>query len=281
MAIPSASALFEEQAAKYKAHRPDYPASLYEQILRYHAEHGSGKLDLCVDIATGNGQAAIPLAASFKRVIGVDGSPSQVAQAPPVANIEFRLGTAEATGVENGSVDLVTVAQAYHWFANPSFWAEMVRIIKPRGTIAIWGYVDATLPDTPDASAALDRLYNVTLGPYWDPRRGILDSMFRGLDPPLPAFVSQERHEGGPGGSAPGLVIEKTVPLAGVAAYAETWSAHATFLRTHGVAARSEADPVTRMHAELLAACGAGASDATPIRVVWPVVLLLAVRGEA
>lgn len=63
----------------------------------------------CVDIATGNGQAAIPLAASFKRVIGIDGSPAQVAQAPPVANIEFRLGTAEATGVEVGSVDLVTV----------------------------------------------------------------------------------------------------------------------------------------------------------------------------
>ena len=99
MAIPSASVLFEEQAAKYKAHRPDYPASLYAQILQYHAERGSGERNLCVDIATGNGQAAIPLAASFTHVIGVDGSPSQVAQAPPVANIEFRFGTADATEV--------------------------------------------------------------------------------------------------------------------------------------------------------------------------------------
>jgi SAM-dependent methyltransferase len=57
------------------------------------------------------GQAAIPLASQYERVIGIDASAAQVANAPAVPNIEFQVGTSEATGLPDASADLMTVAQ--------------------------------------------------------------------------------------------------------------------------------------------------------------------------
>lgn len=93
--------------------RPTYPPTVYEAIL---ARHGSAPRDLAVDVGTGSGQVAADLAAHFKAVVGVDPSEQQLGQARQAANVTYRQGTAEATGLPPGSADLVTAATALHWW---------------------------------------------------------------------------------------------------------------------------------------------------------------------
>ncbi len=68
-----------------------------------------------MDIATGSGQAAIPLASLFNRVTALDGSASQLSGAAQAPNIEYCQGDAHATGLPDCCAELVTIAQALHW----------------------------------------------------------------------------------------------------------------------------------------------------------------------
>jgi hypothetical protein len=93
----------------------------------------------------------------------------QVSKAPVIPNVEFRVGEAEATGLEDACCDLVTVAQALHWFNLPVFYAEAARILRPGGVLASWGYATCTLGD-PTLDALVAELYDGDLGPYWSPK---------------------------------------------------------------------------------------------------------------
>lgn len=114
--MSSKAALFSDaaQAAAYAAHRPSYPAALFEAILA----HVPGR-SLAVDIATGSGQAAVALAASFDSVIAQDGSQAQLDHADrgSAPNVAYQLADAHDTALPAGCADLVTVAQALHWCA--------------------------------------------------------------------------------------------------------------------------------------------------------------------
>lgn len=165
------ASLFAAQADLYARFRPTYPAQLFERVFEFAdsaaatgAAAAGGRAggaiqhDVAVDLATGNGQAAIPLARRYAHVIGIDASPEQVKQAPPVDNIHFSLGTAEATGLADACADLVTVAQALHWFNLPQFYAEAARILRPHGVLAIWGYDNCTL-GLPAADLLMKQVY--------------------------------------------------------------------------------------------------------------------------
>ena len=102
---------FSGHAQAYGDARPSYPDELFEFLDSQCEQH-----DLVWGCATGNGQAAVSLAKIFKRVIATDGSAEQVEQAQQAENIEYRQMTAEQPLLEKNSCDLITVAQALHWF---------------------------------------------------------------------------------------------------------------------------------------------------------------------
>jgi ubiquinone/menaquinone biosynthesis C-methylase UbiE len=108
--------LFAHAPQHYAQYRPSYPAALIEAVLDFAgASSIDAAKDLAVDVATGSGQAAVPLAAVYRRVLAIDGSPEQLEQAQAKDNIEYCVGDAHAIPVPDHSTDLMTVAQALHW----------------------------------------------------------------------------------------------------------------------------------------------------------------------
>ena len=134
------------QAEMYLKARPTYPEELFEYIAGI-----SPNKNLCWDCATGNGQAAISLAKHFNKIIATDGSEKQIANAVKAENIEYRTCTAEMSGLENNSIDLITVATAAHWFNHDLFYDEAQRVAVPNGILAIWTYSEAKISTEIDA----------------------------------------------------------------------------------------------------------------------------------
>ena len=139
---------FSAVAAGYARFRPRYPTELCADLAAAAPAHG-----LAWDCATGNGQAAVALAAHFARVVATDASAAQLARATPHPRITYRLGPERESGLDDGSVDLVTVAQAFHWLDLDAFYAEVRRVLRPRGALAVWCYdlarVDAAVAQSP------------------------------------------------------------------------------------------------------------------------------------
>ena len=117
---------FTTQAKLYAEYRPDYPAALFEFIAGSVQEH-----ELVWDCATGNGQAALGLAEHFKHVLATDISADQIANAKPHPRIEYRVASAEQSGIPDHAVNAVTITQALHWLDFPNFYKEVRRVTKP------------------------------------------------------------------------------------------------------------------------------------------------------
>jgi len=132
--------MFDGLAEVYDRQRPRYPQALYESLgLRL---QGRDEL-LLVDVGAGTGISARGLARQFgagARVLaiepGADMRARAVAACADYPNIDLRAATAEATGLADGSADLVLAAQAAHWFDRPKYYAEVARILRPGGLIA-------------------------------------------------------------------------------------------------------------------------------------------------
>ncbi len=156
---------FSAASADYARYRPDYP----DRLFAYLADRAPGRRRAW-DCATGNGQAARGLARHFAEVIATDASAQQIASAPPHRRVSYRVAPAEDSGLPDESVELITVAQALHWFDRPRFWPEARRVLVPRGVIAVWCY-DLLSIDA-EVDAVVGRLYRDVVGPYWPPERG-------------------------------------------------------------------------------------------------------------
>ena len=126
---------FSAIAPQYALGRIAYPEDLYRFLVAQC--HGQ---DLAWDCATGSGQAALDLVRTFSRVIATDISKELLALAPPHPRIFYHEVSAEESGIEPESVDLITVAQALHWFDLSRFWPEVMRVLKKGGVLAFWGY---------------------------------------------------------------------------------------------------------------------------------------------
>lgn len=178
---------FSRIALQYVRGRMGYPEELYD-FLRAQC---SGA-DLAWDCATGSGQAAIDLARRFSKVIATDISGDLLALAPSHPEITFRKAAAEDSQIESNSVDLITVAQAVHWFDLPEFWREAVRVLHQGGVLALWGY------NWPVVSERIDHVlegFKVVLAPWWPERSAILHEGYSSISPPLselhcPAFAA-------------------------------------------------------------------------------------------
>lgn len=109
-----------------------------------------------LDLAAGTGKLTRALAALGHRVTAVESLPEMIehlhAAVPAVTTIE---GTAEAIPVSAGSFDVVTVAQAFHWFDQLVALAEIGRIMRPGGTLGlIWNTRDEAEPWVAELSEA-------------------------------------------------------------------------------------------------------------------------------
>jgi SAM-dependent methyltransferase len=241
---------FSEQSADYARYRPRYPAALFEYLAFVAAQH-----ERAWDCATGNGQAALGLAPFFKHVIATDASESQLKSALPHDRIAYRVATAEHTDIEAGSVDLVMVAQALHWFDLDAFYAEVKRVLKPSGVLAVSAY--NLLEIEPQIDARINAFYHETVGPYWPPERRLLEDGYKSL-----AFPFQELNP-------PHMQLEARWNLPQLAGYLRTWSATKQFIKARGF------DPVTDLVNELLPVWNTP-EEAQHVR--WPLSLRVGVR---
>jgi len=104
------------------------------------AEAAVGAGDPVADVGCGTGILTRMLAARGLRVVGIDPSADMLAQARAAGEgVEYRRGEAAVTGLPDGSVTLVTVAQAFHWFDLDTALAEFHRVLRTGGHVAaIW-----------------------------------------------------------------------------------------------------------------------------------------------
>src|SRR5205085_1817161 len=116
---------------------------------------------------------AVELAEVFERIIATDASETQVANAQRHPRIEYHVATAEDSGLESSCVDLITVAQALHWFDLEKFYSEARRVLKPDGVIAATAYKLATV--SPSVDAVVNRYYSDVVGPYWPDERRLVE----------------------------------------------------------------------------------------------------------
>ena len=237
---------FASVAADYARFRPVYPAALFAWL----ADLAPART-MAWDCAAGSGQASRDLADHFDQVIATDASAAQIAAAHPHHQVEYRVAPAEASGLSAGTVDLVTVAQALHWFDLDRFYAEVRRVLKPGGVLAVWSYGVLAV-----AGAAVDErvqtFYRDIVGPYWPPERQLVESGYRTL--PFP-FAELE---------APAFHMETSWSLSELLGYVRSWSATGRFGVERGY------DPVTVLADELAPLWGA---PLEPRIVTWPLAL--------
>ncbi len=131
---PDPTRRFSDRADDYARFRPSYPAAAIDAILlglRPPAEL------VAADVGAGTGIATQLLAERGVRVVAVEPNAAMRAAAAPHPRIEWRDGVADATGLADGSADLVVVAQAFHWFDVARTTREFQRILRADGRLAI------------------------------------------------------------------------------------------------------------------------------------------------
>ncbi|HEU4588963.1 MAG TPA: class I SAM-dependent methyltransferase [Gemmatimonadales bacterium] len=218
---------FAPVAGAYAAHRPRYDEALFDWLATL-----APRRTLAWDCGAGSGQATLPLADRFERVVGTDASAGQLAGAPTHARIEWRVAPAERSGLASASADLVTVAQALHWFDVPAFYREVDRVLAPGGVLAVWTY-NRHRTDDPAVDEVVDRFYSETVGPYWPPERRLVEEGYRALPFPYPQLP------------APPFRMEARWSLAELLGYIGSWSAVARYRAVRG------SDPLVPLSREL------------------------------
>ena len=223
---------FGKVAEKYADYRPHYPAALFDWLALQCTTRE------CVwDCGAGSGQASLSLADYFSSVHATDAGASQIAQADPHPCIHYRVASAEDSGLPSHSFDLITVAQALHWFDLDRFYAEARRVLKPGGVIAVWSYGMIRVEGS-EVDAAIQRFYRHTIGPYWPPERRHVENGYRDLAFPFQLI------------DPPPLSMRVHWTLDQLLGYLRSWSASARYLSATGK------DPALDLATELLPAWG-------------------------
>lgn len=236
---------FSKQADIYAQYRPEYPLELFEFIVSKVKNH-----DSVWDCATGNGQAAKELARFFGHVTATDISQKQLDNAYQADNIDYLISPAEETPFAENSFDLVTVAQALHWFDFDKFYPEIKRVLKPNGVFAIWMYELNSVE--PQIDAVMRHLYEPILGEYWDKERKHIEHEYSTI--PFPLENIQTAHFD--------YKIEWTVEQ--YLGYLRTWSSTQKFIKIN------QQDPVSIVENDLRNLWGEGKRI-----VIFPIFLKL------
>jgi SAM-dependent methyltransferase len=252
---------FSGHSSGYARARPVYPEALFAWLAGLPAAR-----ETAWDCGTGTGQAARPLTAHFRRVIATDASLNQASRGRAGESPAGEGGQAEKTGfperllyaaapaerapLRDRSVDLITVAQALHWFHFPAFFAEAARVAKPGAVFAAWSYSNCHVTQGIDAVYA--RLYEGIVGPYWPPERTHVEDGYARIPMPFAPIT------------APAFAMEARWDMEGFLAYLDTWSAVKYYRQTVG------GDPIAMVREDMARAWG----DPALKRVItWPLAL--------
>ncbi|WP_346320111.1 class I SAM-dependent methyltransferase [Chitinophaga sp. YIM B06452] len=222
---------FSVHAGKYAKFRPQYPEALFDYLLDLVPERNAAW-----DCGTGNGQVASRLAQHFNKVYATDISRQQIEQAKPNPKIEYSVQPAEETNFPDRSFDIVTVAQAIHWFDFDAFYREVNRTLKKGGILAVTGY--GLLHVTPAVDTVIRRLYVQIVGQYWDRERKYIDENYMTIPFPYTALPS------------PYFEHTEEWSLEHLKGYLSTWSAVDHYMQDR------RTDPVELISDDLKAAWG-------------------------
>ena len=177
---------FSSGSQLYQLARPSYPASLIQEILKHVATP-----QFAWDCGAGSGQLTQLLAPHFDAVVATDISAHQLQHAPYFENVSYQVQSAEHTSFAAQSFDLITVAQAIHWFDFDGFYAEVRRTLRPDGVLAVIGY-GLIHPQQPELQGCIERLYFKTLKGYWDAERRYIDEAYQTIPFPFEKIATSE-----------------------------------------------------------------------------------------
>lgn len=217
---------FSQVAGGYASYRPRYPAALVDYLANLIVRPMDGSNDAILwhswawDCGCGSGQLSVPLAARFGKVSATDASAEQIAQATPHPRVEYRIATAESSGLTDASVDLITVAQAVHWFDRSRFYNEARRVCRPGAVLALICYGIHTVDRAIDPIVRL--YYREMLAPYWGPERRHVETGYRDFDFPFDELP------------APPMELTADWTLPQMIGYIETWSATWAMVKEYG-----------------------------------------------
>ena len=127
---------------------------------------------------------------------------------------------AERTSFDNNFFDIVTVGQAYHWFDFERFHDEVKRVLKPGGTIALFGYGLHTV--NVEIDDIIHHFYHEVVGPYWDEERKFIDKKYQNTPFPYQEIM------------CPDFEFEANWSFDHYVGYIQTWSAVKHFERANG-----------------------------------------------
>ncbi|KAK6190889.1 hypothetical protein SNE40_002660 [Patella caerulea] len=189
-----ATRLFESDyhAELYSKYRPKYGKSVSGVIIDF-CKTGICDFDLAVDVGCGSGQSTSLLCSAFKNVIGSDVSPNQIENASKnLKNVTFLVSPAEDLGfLSNNSTDLITISQAIHWVDTTKFYKEVTRVLKPGGSLVVYGYGFDQL-DKEDAQMKLDRFYFETIAEFWSNKIQLLQRKYEDITLPFDGWIRKD-----------------------------------------------------------------------------------------
>ncbi|WP_434632819.1 class I SAM-dependent methyltransferase [Chromobacterium sp. CV08] len=197
---------FEQGGRAYARFRPEYPPQLAACLASVASDNR-----LAVDVGCGNGQLTKLLTAHFHAVVGLDPSADQIANIVPNERITYQCAPAEVLPLADGSANLITAAQAAHWFNLPAFYQEVRRISEPGCVLALISY--GVLNLEPALNERFQKFYWDEIGPYWPPERKLVDTGYATIDFPFEELT------------APSLEIRVDWDLSEFLSYLHTWSA--------------------------------------------------------
>lgn len=206
---------FSVQSAAYAQFRPHYPAEMIHYIMSQVKDYNTA-----LDIATGNGQVAVALSPYFDTVYATDISVKQLQNAKQLPNIIYKEGSAENTGFANEKFNLVTVAQAIHWFKFDEFYAEIKRILRPDGVLAVMGY--GLFSTNPDSDVIISHFYKNIIGSYWDAERKYVDDNYTTIPFPFKEIEAKK------------FINQFTWTFDQLVGYLQTWSAVQHYIKDTG-----------------------------------------------
>ncbi|GAM26236.1 hypothetical protein SAMD00019534_094110, partial [Acytostelium subglobosum LB1] len=248
---------FGKVSDSYRTFRPTYPPELFE-VLKKHTANTPRKL--AFDIGCGTGQATVEIAKFFEKVIGFDPSAGQIGSAvSDSSNVEYKVSPAECIDYDGPKADLITVAQAAHWFDLPKFFGEVNRLLQPDGSLIIWCYGTCSITDNDEINAIHMDYYSNTLGDqYWPANRKLIDRNYEDIIPPFPNTTREQ------------ISFTKTLSINSMIGYYGTWSGYNKYKEMN-----NGQDPLPSLKQRLIAALGAGADENTMITLRFPVYFII------
>lgn len=241
---------FSGHARDYASFRPTYPVELPAWLAGL-----APSRQVAWDCGTGSGQAARLVAEHFALVAATEPSRQQLESAPRHPRVAYIAATAEHVPLADVSVDLVTVAQALHWFDFAAFYAQVRRVCRPGGILAVWAYELARV--SPEVDRWLDAYFKLVEA-YWPPERRYVEDGYRTIPFPFAEI------------GAPQFTMQAEWTAGQLLGYLSTWSATRRATQDLGYDVLGRAADGTDFAAGSLEAVW---GEVERRHVVWPLIL--------